>query len=75
MCLTDVLAKCIYNFAVAQLRRLPFFFVNNKVKRKKIKFAYSKLGSVSSYVLAVACTNHSLERFLVKERFAVCFRS
>ena len=54
-------------------------FVNNKFKRKKIKirlkFAYSKLGSVSSYVLAVACTNHSLQRFLVEKRFVVCFRS
>lgn len=51
------------------------FFVNNKVKRKKLKFAYSKLGSVSSNVLALACTNHSLQRFLVEETFVVCFRS
>ena len=51
------------------------FFVNNKVKRKKLKFAYNKLGSVSSYVLELACTNHSLQRFLVEETFVVCFRS
>ena len=72
VCLTNVLPKSVNNSAVAQLHRLSFLSViNNKVKSKQLKFAYSKLGSVSSYMFAIASFSLKKDFSFVQSLFSM----